>query len=104
MKTQWSQVIARLRTREFPGRATDVTAATGPPNIQRSSVQQFISTSASDGFQSVPGQRWRRSTGPQRGVVHNFTVGSRGKQIVKALVLFFGKYDTADGGVEQRLP
>jgi len=42
VKTQRPQVIARLRTRGgFPGRARGVTPATGPPNIQWSSVQQF---------------------------------------------------------------
>jgi hypothetical protein len=43
-----------------------------------------ISTSASDGFQSGSGQQWTRPSGPQKGVVHTFTGGPRGKRNAKA--------------------
>ena len=53
------------------------------PELRTSSGQassSLISTSASDGFQSGSGQQWTRPSGPQRGVVHTFTGGPRGKR------------------------
>jgi len=45
-----------------------------------------ISTGASDGFQSRSDQQWTRPSGPQRGVVHTFTGGPRGKKTLKHFI------------------
>lgn len=49
------------------------------PTSSGQASSSSISTSASDGFQSGSGQQWTRPSGPQRGVVHTFTGGPRGK-------------------------
>jgi hypothetical protein len=57
------------------------------PDLPTSSGQassSSISTSASAGFQSGSGQQWTRPSGPQRGVVHTFTGGPRGKRSSEA--------------------
>jgi len=43
----------------------------------------WMSTSASDGIQNGSGQQWIQPSGPQRGVVHTFTVAPRRKGTVK---------------------
>ena len=50
-----------------------------PTSSGQASSSSFV-TSASDGFQSGSGQQWTRPSGPQRGVVHTFTGGPRGKR------------------------
>jgi len=50
------------------------------PTSSGQASSSSISTSASDGFQSGSGQEWTRPSGPQRGVVHTFTGGPRGKR------------------------
>jgi hypothetical protein len=52
----------------------------GRPTSSGQLSSSSISTSASDGFQSGSGQQWTRPSGPQRGVVHTFTGGPRGKR------------------------
>ena len=50
-----------------------------PTSSGQASSSSFV-TSVSDGFQSGSGQQWTRPSGPQRGVVHTFTRGPRGKR------------------------
>jgi len=50
-----------------------------PTSSGQASSSSFV-TSASDGFQSGSGQQWTWPSGPQRGVVHTFTGGPRGKR------------------------
>ena len=50
------------------------------PTSSGQASSSSISTSASGGFQCGSGQQWTRSSGPQRGVVHTFTGGPRGKR------------------------
>ena len=53
-----------------------------PTSSGQASGSSFA-TSASDSFQGGSGQQWTRPSGPQRGVVHTFTGGPRGKKTVK---------------------
>ena len=50
------------------------------PTSSSQATSSSISTSASDGFQTGSGHQWTRPSGPQRGVVHTFTEGPRGKR------------------------
>ena len=50
------------------------------PTSSGQASSSSISTSASDGFQSGSGQQWTRPSVPQRGVVHTFIGGPRGKR------------------------
>jgi len=50
------------------------------PTSSGQALGSSFMTSASDGFQSGLDQQWTRPFGPQRGVVHTFTGGPRGKR------------------------
>ena len=50
------------------------------PTSSGQASSSSMSTTASDGIQNGSGQQWIRPCGPQRGVVHTFTGGPRGKR------------------------
>jgi len=55
------------------------------PTSSGQASSSSTSTNASDGFQSASGQQWTQPSGPQRGVVHTFTGGPRGKRNTEAI-------------------
>jgi hypothetical protein len=57
----------------------------GHPTSGGQASSSSISTSASDDFQSGSGQQWTWTSGPERGAVHTFTGGPRGKRNTEAL-------------------
>ena len=75
------QVIACLRTREVS--ETSQGCHTWNWTAQHPVVKR-PAVGASDGFQSGSGQQWTRPSGPQRGVVHTFTGGPKGKRNTEA--------------------
>ena len=118
---------ASLRTREVLKTPRGVTPATRPPNIQCSSVQQFVlvkclwwrglfQSRSEQQVQTPSPSQWTRPSVSQSSVVHTFTEAPGGKEIVKRHIsvtglvhlafpiVFCRNYYTAGGGDWQIVP